>query len=63
VIDAADGEMPVRDMPELIVYACLNDPGKEVKLRYLREGKAHEVSLVLSKYEWEGSFPERFKTK
>jgi predicted aspartyl protease len=63
VVDEKEGEMPVRDEPELIVYGCLNDPGSELTVRYKRGDDVKEARIKLSKYAWEGTFPERFKDK
>lgn len=63
LIDPKEGEVPMRDGPELVVYGCLNDPGSKMTLRLLRDGKAKDVEVTLATYAWKGTFPERFKDK
>jgi predicted aspartyl protease len=61
VLDPDAGDSPLADAPSLIVYGCLNDPGTEVTIRVKRGDELIDLKVVLSKYQWEGKFPERFK--
>ena len=61
VIDEVEGESPLADGPSLVIYGCMNDPGAEVTIRVKRGEEILDLKVVLTKYEWEGEFPERFK--
>jgi hypothetical protein len=54
-------DVVVRDMPALIMTACAIDPGTEVTVRVVREGKSVDLKVKLDKYGWEGTIPERWK--
>lgn len=58
---SADGNVAVRDMPGLIIWACANDPGKEVTVRVRRGDKEMDLKLNLASYGWKGEVPARFK--
>ncbi len=57
-LDGADAR--VRDLPALIMWACTQDPGSEVTVRVRRGEEAVELKVVLGKYEFTGTVPERF---
>lgn len=61
VIDKVEGESPLADGPSLIIYGCMQDPAAEVTIRVKRGEEILDLKVVLSKYNWEGEFPERFK--
>jgi len=57
-----DGEdVRVRDMPGLIMGACHMEPGSSATLRVKRGDEILVIELTMTLYEWEGTFPERFK--
>ena len=60
---SADGNTSVRDMPGLIIWACANDPGKEVTVRVRRGEKEMDLKLSLGTYAWSGDVPARFQKK
>lgn len=61
VIDKVEGESPLADGPSLVIYGCMQDPGAEVTIRVKRGEEIIDLKVVLSKYDWSGEFPERFK--
>ncbi|MBX3474199.1 MAG: aspartyl protease family protein [Planctomycetes bacterium] len=60
---AEDGDTEIRDMPGLIIWGCMKDPGYEATLRIKRGDKVMDVKVKLGDYGFKGEFPERFKQK
>ncbi|MCC7510307.1 MAG: aspartyl protease family protein [Planctomycetes bacterium] len=61
--DVDGNDVKVRDMPALIMWACSQDPGKEVTVRLQRGKEQLEMKVVLDNYGFAGAYPERFKEK
>ncbi|MCA8916176.1 MAG: aspartyl protease family protein [Planctomycetes bacterium] len=61
--DTVDGDVVVRDMPALIMFAASKDPGSELTVRVKRGDKTLDLKVTLDKYGWEGTIPERWKQK
>ncbi len=58
-----NGDVVVRDMPAIIMFAASMDPGTEVTVRIKRGEEVKELKVKLDKYGWEGTIPERWKQK
>jgi hypothetical protein len=59
--DVEGADVRIRDLPALIMWACTEDPGKEVAVRLKRGEETLELKVVLGDYGWKGTPPARFK--
>lgn len=59
--DVDGTDVRVRDLPALIIWACTQDAGTDVTVRYKRGDEIHEAELQLDPYSWTGTAPERFR--
>ncbi|MCB9895213.1 MAG: aspartyl protease family protein [Planctomycetes bacterium] len=59
--DTVGGDVVVRDMPALIMFAASKDPGSELTVRVKRGEETLDLKVTLDKYGWEGTVPERWK--
>lgn len=59
--DVDGNDVRIRDLPALIIWACTQDSGMDVTVRFKRGDEVHETVLKLDPYGWSGNAPERFR--
>ncbi len=59
--DVEGKDVRVRDLPALLMWACTENPGREVTVRLRRGKESLDLVVKLGDYGWKGTYPERFR--
>lgn len=57
------GDAKVRGFGQFVVWACLQDPGSEFTLKVKRGKEVLSVKITLVAYGWQGTAPEKYRSK